>query len=168
MDIAVALMALSATLQPAAAQAKLDLSQVAGVHLGDTESAATAQLAEFGNVTREQGEKGALSLVAGPVNATLCQGRIVMVSLQLGTSFHEFARLAGAWMKVRGAPEPPDIFAIDASRPASDPLGALTISASTIRLSWKNAPGYALGFREVDGKHVVWEVLAEQNRCSEQ
>jgi hypothetical protein len=165
MGITTALAALAAALQPAAPPTQLDLSQIQGVRLSDTEAAATATLSRWGNVTREPGERGAINLAIGRVAATVCEGRIVSVSQKLGTTFHQFAAFAEGLMEVRGAPERPDIFAIDGSRPASDPRGALTISASTIRLSWANAPNYILGFSEVSGEHTVWEALNQPHSC---
>jgi hypothetical protein len=142
----------------------LPLDVVAGVHLGDDERAAMLALGKLGKVDRKTDEKHQILLTAPNIIVKICDNRVVHVSRDMATTFHEFAQFAGAWIKVHGEPKP-EIFAIDAARSASDPRGALTVKLSVLRLSWATAPAYFLGYFENDGSKVV-EALNVNSKCN--
>ncbi|HEX5181959.1 MAG TPA: hypothetical protein VFW19_02285 [Allosphingosinicella sp.] len=161
----IGMIALALIAAPVAPAPDLPLDEIAGVRLDETDAAVMDYLRQSGPVERTPEGNGAIAIKAGDTNITICEGHVVHVDRNVGTSFHEFARSAGVFLKVHGAPNAPDIFAIDAARPASDPRGAAKVSLSTIRLTWAKAPHFILGLSEVNGRITVFIALNETSRC---
>lgn len=144
-----------------------DLPQdtIAGLRLGESQAEATARLHEISDsVVERPGDLGGTEFVAGHVQMTICRGNVVSVVVEL-EDFHMFATIAEAMTHVYG-PAIPDPMAFAGARPATDPRGALTMSFAAIRLRWRRAPTYLLGYTEISGERRAFESLTSQiNPC---
>ena len=160
------IMAMAAAQPPSEAQAETRLDVVAGVRLGDTRAVVEAKWKEFGPITATNSEDGSVELESGSDKATICQGKVVTVSRVLGDDFNIFAEYANLFMREHGQPEKPDIFAANADIPTPDSQGATPFKSSVIRLQWRAAPDYILGYMEVNEDRSAFESLVGKNSCA--
>lgn len=134
--------------------ADLPQDSIAGIRLGEPQAAAITRLHEMGDHVEERAvDNGATEYVAGVLQVRTCRGVVDFVTLQL-EDFHMFATLAEAMIHVYGPPNTPDIMAM------GDPQHAATVSLAAVRLSWRRAPAYLLGYSEVSGERHAFETLA--------
>ena len=144
---------------------QLPLDVVSGVRLGDTQETVVAAWQKLGPVSAEAGVSGGTDLKAGTNSATICNGRVVNVSHEMGSDFTVFANVAQWLSKAYGPAKSPEVFALSRSRPATDPRGGANIDLGVLRLRWDAAPGYLLGYSQLNGKTSVVETLVGENAC---
>ena len=149
----------------AASSPQSDFDMVAGVRLGDSQQSLEAAWKDFGPITTTVEDSGATKFKVGTWQVTICQDRVVLASQQLGSKFNEFAGFAQLLTKKHGDALPPEIFAINGKRPATDPRGGFAIESAVVRLRWKAAPAYLLQYYEIDNERFFGQSLVGENPC---
>ena len=138
---------------------------VAGVRLGESEALATDHVRKFGQVERQVGERGEVTLKAGDAEVTLCRDRVVNVVLTVGRSVHDFAQFAEIYVKAHGPAQSPEIWTLDYGKLAT---GETVVRTDIVRLRWAKAPAFSLAYTEADDDHEVFVALNAPNSCAPQ
>ena len=137
------------------------LDVIAGVRLGDGEAVARRQIRRRGQVVRQEGAGGAVTLTAGDASATICEGQVVKIVLVIGHGLHDFASAGQFFLRTHGPALSPEIYALDSSE-----LGtAEAATTDIVRLKWAKAPAFSLAYSQAGGADPVFVALNAPNPC---